>query len=323
VGIWPSDPPHDRRPPDDAPGADPYAPDGSYGARDPATGVGLSTGDRDDLWARPAGDERAPWQPDPSPHQPRQTLLRRAGGGIIAAALLLWKVVPFLFGALKGLKFVTTGASFLVSLAAYAVIWGWRFALGFLILLFVHEMGHVLQLRREGVKATAPLFIPFLGAVVGMKELPKNAWVEAKVGLAGPVLGSLGAAVVLAAAIAIDSDLLRAIAYVGFFLNLFNLVPIVPLDGGRAAAVFHPAVWLAGLLVVLGLFAWHPNPIILLIVLFGGLEFWRRWQARNTPEARAYRRSTPGQRVAVGVVYVGLIVALIAGMDVSYVEREL
>ena len=115
-----------------------------------------------------------------------------------------------------------------------------------MLLLMVHEMGHVIQLRREGVPASAPMFIPFLGAFVGMKEMPKNAWAEAKVGLAGPVLGTLGAGVCLAAAVATDSDLLRAVAYTAFFLNLFNLIPVVPLDGGRAAAAFHPAFWFVG-----------------------------------------------------------------------------
>ena len=173
--------------------------------------------------------------------------LRRFAGLLIAAGLLAWKVAAPLLIAIKNIKFLTTGASFFVSVLAYATIWGWRFALGFTVLLFVHELGHVIQLRREGVPATAPLFIPFLGAVVGMKGLPDNAWVEAKVGLAGPVLGTVGAAACLAAGVASDSDLLRALAYTGFLLNLFNLLPVLPLDGGRAAAAFHPAFWFVGL----------------------------------------------------------------------------
>ena len=105
-----------------------------------------------------------------------------------------------------------------------------------MLLIFVHELGHVLELRRQGVPASAPLFIPFLGAVVGMRELPDDAWKEAQVALAGPILGSVGAAVFWVAAEATGSELLLALAFVGFFLNLFNLIPIVPLDGGRAAA---------------------------------------------------------------------------------------
>ena len=103
-------------------------------------------------------------------------------------------------------------------------------------LLFVHELGHVVALRREGIPASAPMFIPFLGAYVTLKRMPQDAWVEAKVGLAGPVFGLVSSVAVLAAAMALDSDLLRGAAYFGFFINLFNLIPLTPLDGGRAAA---------------------------------------------------------------------------------------
>ena len=124
----------------------------------------------------------------------------------------------------------------LVSVAAYSLIWGWKFAVGFVLLIFVHEMGHVLQLRREGIKASAPMFIPFFGAVIWAKSLGENAAAEARVGLAGPMLGSLGAAALIPVAYATGNDLFTALAFTGFFLNLFNLLPVVPLDGGRAMA---------------------------------------------------------------------------------------
>ena len=158
------------------------------------------------------------------------------------------------FGAkLKGLLFLlpklklfTTSATMLVSIGAYALIWGWQFGVGFVLLLLVHEMGHVIQLRREGIPASAPMFIPFLGALVAMKELPKDAAAEARVGLAGPVLGSLGALVPLALYGVTGDELFKALAFVGFFLNLFNLLPVLPLDGGRAMAALSPALWLVG-----------------------------------------------------------------------------
>ena len=109
-----------------------------------------------------------------------------------------------------------------------------------MLLIFVHEMGHVLQLRREGIKASAPMFIPFLGAVIWAKSLGDNAAAEARVGLAGPVLGSLGAAALIPVADATGNDLFTALAFTGFFLNLFNLLPVVPLDGGRAMAALSP-----------------------------------------------------------------------------------
>jgi Zn-dependent protease len=266
-----------------------------------------------------------PHDPPPmeSPVKERRHPLKRVGGFVIGAALLLWKLAAPLFLVLKNAKFFWAGLTFFVSVAAYTTIWSWKFALGFTVLILVHELGHVIQLRREGVPATAPLFIPFLGAVVGMKGLPKNAWVEAKVGLAGPVLGTVGAAVCLAAAVALDSDLLRALAYTGFLLNLFNLIPVLPLDGGRAAAAVHPAFWFVGLFAVAVLFFMHGSTILLLIAVLGGYELYHRWQRRNDEDFKAYHDVTRGQRIAVSVVYLGLIILLVAGMDASYIHRTL
>ncbi len=214
----------------------------------------------------------------------------------------------------------TTGISMLVSIAAYAWIWGLPFGVGFVILIFVHELGHVIELRRQGVPASAPLFIPFLGAVIGMKQLPDDAWKEARVALAGPILGSVGAVAFWAAGEAAGSELLVGLAFVGFFLNLFNLIPIVPLDGGRAVGALHPAVWLLGLLIMVALLVVSPNPILILIVILGGLELWRRWRERG--EKAEYYRLSAGRRLAVAAVYIGLIVALALAVSATYVERD-
>jgi Zn-dependent protease len=184
----------------------------------------------------------------------------------------------------------------------------------------VHEWGHALQMRREGIPTTPILFVPFLGAVIGMKEAPRNAWVEAKVGLAGPVVGTLGAAAVLALGVGIDSDLLRAAGYTGFLLNLFNLLPIVPLDGGRAAAALHPAVWVVGLAGLGALLFVSPNPILILILIVGALEAWRRWRSRKAGEDLDYYHVEPLQRVAVGVTFFAIAVACVLGMSVSQVD---
>ncbi|MGH3133316.1 MAG: site-2 protease family protein, partial [Gaiellaceae bacterium] len=197
---------------------------------------------------------------------------------------------------------------------------GLPFAIGFVLLIFVLELGHVLELRRQGVPASAPLFIPFLGAVIGMKELPDDAWKEARVALAGPILGSVGAAVCWVAGEAADSDVLIALAFVGFFLNLFNLIPIVPLDGGRAAAALHPAFWFVGLVMMVGLVVVSPNPLLILIVVLGGLDLWRRWRERG--QAADYYRLPTWQRVTVGVVYLGLAAVLALSMSATYVERD-
>jgi Zn-dependent protease len=254
------------------------------------------------------------------PVQPRgggMDLLRKLAVPIVAAGVALVKFG----GLLLKLKVVTTGVSMAVSIAAYAWIWGLPFAVGLVALIFVHELGHVLELRRQGVPASAPLFIPFLGAVIGMKALPDDAWKEARVALAGPILGSLGAGALWATGAALDSDLLVALAFVGFFLNLFNLIPIVPLDGGRAVGALHPAIWFAGLLLMIGLAVLRPNPILIIIVVLGGLDLWRRWRDRG--EAAEYYRVPSSKRITVGVTYLALVVVLALAMSATYVEREL
>jgi Zn-dependent protease len=259
--------------------------------------------------------EYRPIQPEPG----WRSLARKLWAPLAAVGAFLAK-----FGAvLLKLKIFTTAGTMLVSTAAYAWIWGWRFAIGFVLLLFVHELGHVIELRRQGVPASAPLFIPFLGAVVGMKQLPDDAWKEAKVALAGPILGSLAAGVTWGLGEAFDSQLLVALAFVGFLLNLFNLLPIVPLDGGRAVAALHPAFWLLGLGGLLALTVLHPNPILLLILVIGALELWRRWQARGMPEAASYYAIRPWQRFAAGGLYVALAVLLAVGTTATHVERTL
>jgi Zn-dependent protease len=217
--------------------------------------------------------------------------------------------------------FATSG-TMLVSIAAYAWIWGWKFAVGFVLLILVHEMGHVLELRRQGVPASAPLFIPFMGAVVGMKQMPHDAWREARVALAGPILGTLGAAAVWVLGEWTSSDLLIALAFTGFFLNLFNLIPIVPLDGGRAMAAVHPAVWALGLAGLVALAFWHPNPILILVLVLGGFELYRRWQERGTPQAAEYYRVKAWQRLTVAGAYVGLAALLAVAMTATHLERH-
>jgi Zn-dependent protease len=249
---------------------------------------------------------------------------RRIGSALAAIAALFAKFWAAMKGALlllPKLKLLTTGGTALVSVAAYSLFWGWTFAAGFVVLLFVHEMGHVIQLRREGLKASAPMFIPFLGAVVMAKSLGENATAEARVGLAGPVLGTLGSAVCLGIAEATNSDMLRALAYVGFFLNLINLVPVVPFDGGRAMAAMAPGVWFVGLGAMVALLLITRNPFLLVFVLLGGMETWRRWQLRKTRslEQAAYYRVSRRNRMLVGAVYIGLIVALVFGMSEAHI----
>ncbi len=249
--------------------------------------------------------------------------LKRYGGPIAAGALLLATKLKAILLLLPKVKFLTTSATMLVSIAAYALLWGWQFGVGLVLLLFVHEIGHVIQLRREGIEASAPMFIPFLGAVVAAKSLGDDAAAEARVGLAGPILGTLGTLIPLGIWIATGEEFWQALTYVGFFINLFNLLPVLPLDGGRAMAALSPWVWLVGYAALIVLTVVAFNPILLLIVVFGGLELWHRWQRRKTPEARAYHAIPARTRALVAAVYLGLIIGLAIGVDQSFLEKSL
>jgi Zn-dependent protease len=267
---------------------------------------------------------RTPATTPPAPKDERSALRKFFTPFLVVGALLLkfGKAALLIF---PKAKLLTTSATMLVSVAAYSIIWGWKFALGFVVLLFVHEMGHVIQLRREGIPASAPMFIPFLGAVVMAKSLGDNATAEARVGLAGPILGTLGALALIPVAIATNSDFWQALAFTGLFLNLFNLLPVVPLDGGRAMAAMSPKMWWVGLAALIVLAVVFPNPIIFIILLFAAIETYKRWKARRSgdKEVAAYYKVKPSHRIAIAVVYLGLIAICVIGMDLTHLQRSI
>jgi Zn-dependent protease len=260
-----------------------------------------------------------PIHPD-SGRPPRPSLRGRLGAALAALAALAAKAKSLLI-LLPKLKLLVTFGSALVSIGAYALIWGFPFAGGFVALLFLHELGHVIQLRREGVKASTPMFIPFLGAVISAKSMGRDAAAEARVGLAGPVLGSLASLVPLVVWLAAGSEFWRALAYVGFFINLFNLMPVLPLDGGRAMAALTPWMWLVGFAGLVALAFYFPNPILLLVIILGGLESWRRWRLRHTPQGRAYHAIRPRTRALVAATYIGLAGLLAVGLAETYLAK--
>jgi Zn-dependent protease len=239
---------------------------------------------------------------------------------VLAKTLAKFKAILFL---LPKLKFAGSLFSMVITIGIYALFFGWPFAVLFVVLLFVHEMGHVLAAKREGVSASAPMFVPMMGAMIALRELPKNAWVEAKIGLAGPIVGSLGAALLYAIGRFEGSRLIMAAAYFGFFLNLLNLMPITPLDGGRAVAALHPYVWFLGIGGLAVVFFRWPNFIILLILLLGSMDAYRRLRAfrEGGDEVKQYYAVRPLQRVAIAVIYFGLAAVLVYAMAKSYVPR--
>ncbi len=256
--------------------------------------------------------------------RPARTLRKRAGSALAGVAALAAKFGAYLKAGvllLPKLALLSTAGTALVSIAAYSLLWGWMFAAGFVALLFVHEMGHVIQLKREGIKASTPMFIPFLGAAIFSRSLGENALAEARVGLAGPILGTVGAVAVAVAGALTGSDLLLALAYIGFFLNLINLVPVVPFDGGRAMAAVAPSMWFLGIGGLVTMILVLGNPFLLIFILLALREMPRRWrQLRSRSiEQAAYYRVPRRSRIAVGLVYLGLIVVLAFGMSQTHI----
>jgi len=186
-------------------------------------------------------------------------------------------------------KFLASGGSMLISVFAYAFVFGWWYAVGFVALIFAHEMGHFLAARKRGLNVGLPTFIPFVGAWIELKEQPMNAETEAFVGIAGPMLGSAAAFVCYILARDSGSGLLMALAYAGFVLNLFNLIPLTPLDGGRIVSVISPRIWFLGVPMLAGLFLWKPSPLLIIIAIFAAPQVWAAFKDRRVLDSEYYR----------------------------------
>jgi Zn-dependent protease len=228
-------------------------------------------------------------------------------------------VLFFLFGKLKYLGILLqvgkfkTFISMLISIWAYAMFWGWSFAAGFVALIFIHEMGHVIALRMMGIPATAPMFIPFVGAHIVMKQMPKNAFVEAVGAYGGPLLGTMGAIGCVGIGLATGNLFWFALASSGFLLNLFNLLPISPLDGGRIIGVISPKLWVLGFLGAGALFYLTWSPIVALILLLGSFQIYRSFKTSKTERALYY--DVPiGKRIGMGVAFLFLLAVTSIGM---------
>ena len=181
----------------------------------------------------------------------------------------------------------------LISVFAYAFVFGWWYAVGFVALIFAHEMGHFLAARKRGLNVGLPTFIPFVGAWIELKEQPMNAETEAFVGIAGPMLGSAAAFVCYILARDSGSGLLMALAYAGFVLNLFNLIPLTPLDGGRIVSVISPRIWFLGVPMLAGLFLWKPSPLLIIIAIFAAPQVWAAFKDRRVLDSEYSRAPLP------------------------------
>jgi Zn-dependent protease len=221
------------------------------------------------------------------------------------------KLLLLLLSGVKLGKLFTTGGTMLISIVAYAFIFGWWYAVGFVLLLFVHEMGHYIAARQRGLNVGAPTFIPFIGAWVQLKDMPHDAETEAYVGLGGPFLGTVGALLCYFIARAYESNTLLAVAYSGLFLNLFNLIPLSPFDGGRITAVLSPRVWLLGVPVLGALFFYRPSPMLILIAILAAPQVWKAIKYRSdSEEGQTYYAVPTAKKWEYGLTYIALTVFL-------------
>lgn len=216
------------------------------------------------------------------------------------------KLLLLLLKAGKLGKVLLTSGTMLLSVIAYSWVFGWAYAIGLVALIFVHEMGHYIAAQRRGLAVGAPTFIPFVGAWIQLKEQPHNAETEAYVGVAGPLAGTLAALVLYFFAREHDSQLLLALAYSGFFINLFNLIPLSPFDGGRVTAVISPRLWLIGVPILLGLFIYRPSPLLIVIAILAAPNVMKAWRGNQTPQEQAYYIASRETRLSYGLLYLAL-----------------
>jgi Zn-dependent protease len=198
--------------------------------------------------------------------------------------------------------------SVLASFGAYALLFGWQFGLGIIVLLFVHEMGHFVVIRAKGLPASLPVFIPLLGAYVAMRKLPLNVRDEAEIGIAGPVAGTAIGLVCLWLGVQFGWQLMLPLAYFSFFLNLLNLIPVSPLDGARVTSAISKWIWPIGL-VGMAIGVWYTWSFLLIVLLVIG--FFQMIERFRVSENTAYYRISPAARAYLTTIYFGLIGLLV------------
>jgi len=244
----------------------------------------------------------------------RSTQSKTGLAALLALLALVFGKLKFLLVFLKAGKFMGTALSMLVTIGLYASMFGWKYALGFVLLIFIHEMGHFLAAKQVGLKVSAPIFVPFVGAFISMKDQPRNAVIEARVALGGPVLGSLAALFCLVIGLNFNDGLFMALAYSGFLINIFNLIPVSPLDGGRIVTAISPKIWLIGLPILAVSCFYFFNPLVILLLILGAYQAYRQWKANDT----SYYDVPNNIRLRFAVLYFGLL--LLLGVGMAYIH---
>ena len=242
---------------------------------------------------------------------------KKSGWGVLALIGGIFYKFKFLLVAFKFAKFIGTFASMFLMIALYTRQMGWWYAFGFVLLIALHECGHMLAAKLIGIPVSMPLFIPFVGAFITMKQQPTDARSEAIMAAGGPVLGSLGALACLVAGLMFNNNLLVALAYSGCLLNLLNLIPVHPLDGGRMVGAISPLMWLIGIPLMAFAALVFYNPITILLLILGVIQAWKIWRS---PDKSYYQVST-GTRLGFAAIYFGLMVVLGSAMTFVMVFR--
>jgi Zn-dependent protease len=230
--------------------------------------------------------------------------------------LLILFLAKFLSVAKFGKFFVSLG-SIALSVSTYAMIFGWRYAAGFVGLIFLHEMGHYIAARQKNLNVGLPTFIPFVGAWIDLKEAPLNAEVEAYVAYAGPVAGTFAAFAMYYLGRYTGNQLYTALAQAGFLINLFNLIPVSPLDGGRITGIISPRIWFLGVPLLIALGIYYPTPLIFLIAILAFPQLKKAWYFdASAEENQRYYDIKDTARFEYTVLYLGLVIIL--AMMVEY-----
>lgn len=248
-------------------------------------------------------------QPQPPPASSARTA-RRGGivGTILTILAAIWAYGKYALLFIGKFGVLKTGLTMLISFGAYAIFGGPWFAAAIVVMILIHEMGHVVEIRRQGMAASAPLFIPFVGAAIFQRSHPTDALKQAQIGIAGPLAGTVGATAAFALYGTTHFWPLLLAAYLGFFLNLFNLIPVAMLDGGWILAVVSKWFQIAGLAILLvAVFVFELNPIILIFVLLGLPALFERFRNDQLP----YYQAVPvPARLAMGAAWLFLVLYL-------------
>ena len=230
-------------------------------------------------------------------------------GGLLAVVVALVSKGGYLLALVFKIPAAATLITAAVSFGVYAWAYGPLVAVALIAMLFVHEMGHVIEIRRQGMHATAPIFVPFLGAAIFQRSHPTSALKQAEIGIAGPIAGTIGATAAFVLYGATHDQIFLIAALIGFFINLINMVPIWQLDGAWILAPVSPWLQVAGfaMIAAAALFFHYVSFLLIIVVVLGIQTVIQRFRDANNP----YYTSVPVQaRWALGAAWLALAIYL-------------